>query len=35
MMQKPIDTKQTVKHENSLMDLIACKFIKRTLILGR
>lgn len=32
-MQKPTDTKQTVKYENSLMDLIASKFIKRALIL--
>lgn len=32
-MQKPIDQKQIVKNENSLIDLIAYQF-KRTLILG-
>lgn len=34
MMQKPIDTKQTVKNENSLMGLIAYWSIKRTLLSG-
>lgn len=34
MMQKPIDTKLIVKNENSLMDRIVQRFIKRTLLWG-
>lgn len=33
-MQKPIDTKQMAKNENSLMGLTACQFTKRNLHLG-